>query len=144
MADFEYEGVSAEFSNTFADNIALSAFLETFKLPQQPPTDADGKPTETGRRSWLRSFCIIAAHAKNVRGLGDWQPPDMLADETTIKASAILFLSLANVPMIIAWTNALTEALFGAPAIVPEEARGGGDDAENFTESPPSSSGSDS
>lgn len=130
--DFEFGELKCNFSNTFADEILQSAICNVLQIPYRQPEDADGHVLEDKVSGMARSFAVIAAHSRDVEGMGTWQPPKhIFVNDEMIMASADRFFSRVNEPLILAWLAALTEYLKALkPIIPPGEASTGNEDAD--------------
>lgn len=116
MSQFNDGAISCDFSNTLLDDIANSTYLDALGLPANAPLNAKGVSVEPSVRSWQRAYCKIAAHSKNVQGVGAWQPPSNPFDVkiTEIRANRDAFFSTLGAgaaDLVADWMQALYECL---------------------------------
>jgi len=142
MADFVYGPVSCDFSNDLVDHLVMEACLAAFKISAVPAyevvkyTNPEGVEmvrmisTENPAVSFLRSYCIIAGHSRNVKGLDEWRQPTMFSSVEEIQESSVKLFRLVTSDCVQSWAKTLNATIFPAPAVVSKDEQGAGDESD--------------
>ena len=110
---FEHDGVRCAISHTVRDMLHFDLLSGRLAALESETEFSAGL---------VRTYKLIAAYSKEVRGLNNaWEPPPLHADAETVMASFEALLAAASSELLRAWRDAVVTVLNPAPAPIAEE-----------------------